>query len=59
MHRPQAFSQLSEKQLSTLVKAMHKTEFQEGEYVFQQGVTGDTFFVITEGEAEVVRPFLE
>jgi CRP-like cAMP-binding protein len=38
-----------------LAETMSSTAFEEGENVFEQGDDGDAFYVVTEGEVEVLR----
>jgi len=49
------FANLEPAQLSALVAAMSKKEVREGEYVLKQGEMGDAFYVMTDGEAAVLR----
>jgi CRP-like cAMP-binding protein len=55
LHRVDVFSALTPDQLELLRDSMAEAPFKKGEYVFDQGDEGDTFYVITEGSAEVVR----
>lgn len=49
------FKGLDDEQLDGLCGAMSQAPFEEGQYVFDQGDEGDTFFVITEGVAAALR----
>ena len=55
LRRVEIFSELTDMQFNTLCDAMSQTPFDEDEYVFEQGEEGDSFYIITEGEAAVVR----
>lgn len=49
------FSSLSDEQLFTLCEAMSQAQYTAGEYVFEQGEDGDTFYIVIEGTAAVLR----
>uniref|UniRef100_A0A7S3BQJ6 Cyclic nucleotide-binding domain-containing protein n=1 Tax=Haptolina ericina TaxID=156174 RepID=A0A7S3BQJ6_9EUKA len=53
--RVEIFEALTVQQLAVLCDAMVETRYEPGEYVFEQGDTGDSFYVITEGSAHVIR----
>ena len=55
LKRVDAFSGLSEEQLHTLRDNMSDQPWDKGDFVFYQGDEGDTFYVVIEGEAEVLR----
>merc|ERR1712216_69949 len=50
-----AFEPLSDGQITVLAKAMRSAMWNRAEYVFEQGDEGDAFYVITSGEALVLR----
>eukprot|EP00966_Prymnesium_polylepis_P002495 57560-Prymnesium_polylepis.1 len=47
----QVFGGLDDAQLTTLRDAMALAPYDEGDYIFEQDDDGDTFYVITKGEA--------
>jgi CRP-like cAMP-binding protein len=47
------FSYLNPRQISSLVHTLKKQTFNKGESVFQQGDTGDRFYIVKEGEVQV------
>ena len=49
------FGALSDEQMLTLCASMSQAQYLEGEYVFEQGDEGDTFYIIIEGTASVLR----
>ena len=51
----EVFGGLDDAQLTTLRDAMALAPYDEGDYVFEQDDDGDTFYVITKGEARVLR----
>jgi len=55
VHKVALFEDLDERMMGTLIDAMVDAKFEEGEFVFEQGDEGDAFYVITEGEACIVR----
>lgn len=55
LQKVEIFSVLSVEQIETLCGAMSQAKFDEGEYVFEQGDDGDAFYIITEGQAVVLR----
>ncbi|KAM9307311.1 cGMP-dependent protein kinase 1-like isoform 2-T2 [Pholidichthys leucotaenia] len=48
-----AFHSLPEDILSKLADALEETHYSEGDYIIRQGATGDTFFIISEGQVKV------
>lgn len=50
-----AFKGLSEDNVRTLRNAMRPAKFPDGEYVFEQGDIGDSFYLITGGTCDVLR----
>ena len=50
-----AFSEMTKEQLEILRKAMSVAKFEPGECVFNQGDAGDMFYIVTSGEAAVLR----
>lgn len=55
LHSVEIFKGLSTLQMNALCDAMAQAPFDQGTYIFEQGDVGDSFYVITEGEAEVLR----
>jgi CRP-like cAMP-binding protein len=55
LRKVEAFSKLGENNLVQLRDAMTEAPFEKGDYVFEQGDVGDTFYAIVEGEAVVLR----
>ena len=55
LHRVDVFSALSQAQLELLRDTMIEAPYNSGEWVFEQGDSGDAFYVITEGSAVVLR----
>lgn len=55
LRKVEIFGDMSSSQLETLRDAMVDAPFEEGQFVFEQGEEGDSFYVITEGEAEALR----
>jgi hypothetical protein len=55
LRRVDIFSLLTEEQLELLRDAMIPSPFDEGEYVFEQGDEGDSFYVIVEGRISAIR----
>jgi CRP-like cAMP-binding protein len=50
-----AFEPMSDEQLAILAANMKSATWRRGEYVFEQGDEGDSFYVITSGWAVVLR----
>ena len=55
LRKVELFTSLSDDQRETVCSAMSVCSYKKGEYVFDQGDEGDAFYVITDGEAEVLR----
>jgi len=49
------FGDLDPTELSEVVHIMQVQRLREGQYVFRQGDTGDAWYVLYEGEAEVIK----
>ena len=50
-----AFAGLADEQIGTLRNALSVARYEDGEYAIEQGEEGDVFYLITGGEAEVLR----
>ncbi len=50
---------LSPIQKNKLIEECHEKKFEDGEYIVHQGDPGDTFYIITEGKAEVLKSSTE
>ncbi|XP_051794947.1 cGMP-dependent protein kinase 1-like isoform X1 [Acanthochromis polyacanthus] len=48
-----SFQSLAEDVLSKLADALEETRYSDGDYIIRQGATGDTFFIISEGQVKV------
>ncbi|XP_068608711.1 cGMP-dependent protein kinase 1-like [Brachionichthys hirsutus] len=48
-----SFQSLPEDVLSKLADALEETRYSDSDYIIRQGATGDTFFIISEGEVKV------
>lgn len=55
LRRVEIFRQLTDEQLDVLCDSLSQAPFSEGQYVFEQGDEGDSFYIITEGSASVLR----
>ena len=55
LRRMRFFGRLSDEQLHQVVKSFQMASFSEGEYAVEQGELGDAFYIITRGEAAVMR----
>lgn len=55
LRKVHAFGAMSEAQRETLREAMSVAKFEAGDTIFEQGDVGTAFYVITTGEARVVR----
>ena len=55
LRRMDIFSSLPFQSFQTLMNHMVEQNFRGGEYVFRQGDTGDTMFIITQGSASVLK----
>ena len=49
------FHGLSNRQLENLAKRMVERDYKEGNLIVTQGNVGEGFFIITSGEAQVIR----
>ncbi|XP_071400095.1 cGMP-dependent protein kinase 1-like isoform X2 [Centroberyx affinis] len=50
-----SFQSLPEDILSKLADVLVETHYSEGDYIIRQGATGDTFFIISEGQVKVAQ----
>ncbi|KAK2818600.1 hypothetical protein Q5P01_024161 [Channa striata] len=48
-----SFRSLPEDVLSKLADVLEETHYSDGDYIIRQGATGDTFFIISEGQVRV------
>ncbi|XP_061732188.1 cGMP-dependent protein kinase 1-like isoform X2 [Nerophis ophidion] len=48
-----SFQSLTEDVLSKLADVLEETHYSDGDYIIRQGATGDTFFIISEGQVNV------
>ncbi|XP_077593183.1 cGMP-dependent protein kinase 1-like isoform X2 [Stigmatopora nigra] len=48
-----SFQALPEDILSKLADVLEETHYNDGEYIIRQGATGDTFFIVSEGQVEL------
>ncbi|KAF3701701.1 cGMP-dependent protein kinase 1 [Channa argus] len=48
-----SFHSLPEDVLSKLTDVLEETHYSDGDYIIRQGATGDTFFIISEGQVRV------
>ncbi|XP_071321803.1 cGMP-dependent protein kinase 1-like [Trachinotus anak] len=48
-----SFQSLPEDVLSKLADVLEETHYTDGDYIIRQGATGDTFFIISEGQVKV------
>ncbi|XP_068429855.1 cGMP-dependent protein kinase 1-like [Clinocottus analis] len=48
-----SFQELPEDVLSKLADVLEETHYSDGDYIIRQGATGDTFFIISEGQVKV------
>ena len=55
LRRVDIFSLLTDEQLELLRDTMVASPFEEGDYVFEQGDEGDSFYVIVEGSISAIR----
>ena len=49
------FEDLGRRDLRRLARIVHERDYHDGEYIFQEGKPGATFFVLRRGMVEVVR----
>ena len=50
----QMFRGLGTKRLFALVKSLRIVDYEAGDIIFEKGVSGDTFYIIKEGEVDIV-----
>ncbi|XP_038821322.1 cGMP-dependent protein kinase 1-like [Salvelinus namaycush] len=50
-----SFQLLPEDVLSKVADVLEETHYSEGDYIIRQGATGDTFFIISEGQVKVTQ----
>ncbi|XP_075996246.1 cGMP-dependent protein kinase 1-like [Genypterus blacodes] len=50
-----SFQSLPEDVLSKLADVLEETHYSDGDYIIRQGATGDTFFIISEGQVKVTQ----
>uniref|UniRef100_A0AAZ3Q4M6 cGMP-dependent protein kinase n=1 Tax=Oncorhynchus tshawytscha TaxID=74940 RepID=A0AAZ3Q4M6_ONCTS len=50
-----SFQSLPEDVLSKVADVLEETHYSEGDYIIRQGATGDTFFIISEGQVKVTQ----
>ncbi|XP_029565651.1 cGMP-dependent protein kinase 1-like isoform X2 [Salmo trutta] len=50
-----SFQSLPEDILSKVADVLEETHYSEGDYIIRQGATGDTFFIISEGQVKVTQ----
>uniref|UniRef100_A0A6Q2X4S0 cGMP-dependent protein kinase n=1 Tax=Esox lucius TaxID=8010 RepID=A0A6Q2X4S0_ESOLU len=50
-----SFQSLPEDVLSKVADVLEETHYSESEYIIRQGATGDTFFIISQGQVRVTR----
>ncbi|XP_051540023.1 cGMP-dependent protein kinase 1-like isoform X1 [Myxocyprinus asiaticus] len=50
-----SFKTLTEDVLSKIADVLEETHYSDGDYIVRQGATGDTFFIISEGQVRVTR----
>ncbi|XP_051972102.1 cGMP-dependent protein kinase 1-like isoform X2 [Xyrauchen texanus] len=50
-----SFKTLTEDVLSKIADVLEETQYSDGDYIVRQGATGDTFFIISEGQVRVTR----
>jgi CRP/FNR family transcriptional regulator, cyclic AMP receptor protein len=55
LHRAQLFSELSKKELGQLARMADEIEVEAGQTLCKEGQVGREFFVIVDGEVEVIR----
>ncbi|XP_013873653.1 cGMP-dependent protein kinase 1 [Austrofundulus limnaeus] len=48
-----SFQSLTEDVVSKVADVLEETFYRDGEYIIRQGATGDTFFIISEGQVKV------
>uniref|UniRef100_A0A8C9RGI7 cGMP-dependent protein kinase n=1 Tax=Scleropages formosus TaxID=113540 RepID=A0A8C9RGI7_SCLFO len=50
-----SFQSLPEDVLSKVADALEEARYADGDYIIRQGATGDTFFIISEGQVKVTK----
>ncbi|XP_062409980.1 cGMP-dependent protein kinase 1-like [Sardina pilchardus] len=50
-----SFKSLTEDVLSKVADVLEETHYGDGDYIIRQGATGDTFFIISEGQVKVTQ----
>ncbi|XP_028827450.1 cGMP-dependent protein kinase 1-like isoform X2 [Denticeps clupeoides] len=50
-----SFQSLTEDVLSKVADVLEATHYRDGDYIIRQGATGDTFFIISEGQVKVTQ----
>ncbi|XP_067114055.1 cGMP-dependent protein kinase 1-like isoform X4 [Osmerus mordax] len=55
IHSVPSFQSLPEDVLSKVADVMEETHYSDGDYIIRQGATGDTFFIISEGQLTVSK----
>ncbi|KAG5272746.1 hypothetical protein AALO_G00168860 [Alosa alosa] len=50
-----SFKTLTEDVLSKVADVLEETHYSDGDYIIRQGATGDTFFIISEGQVKVTQ----
>uniref|UniRef100_A0A3P8U0Q4 cGMP-dependent protein kinase n=1 Tax=Amphiprion percula TaxID=161767 RepID=A0A3P8U0Q4_AMPPE len=50
-----SFQSLAEDVLSKLADALEENRYSDGDYIIRQGATGDTFFIISDGQVRRMR----
>ncbi|XP_036382682.1 cGMP-dependent protein kinase 1 [Megalops cyprinoides] len=50
-----SFQALPEDVLSKVADVLEETHYSDGDYIIRQGATGDTFFIISEGQVNVTK----
>lgn len=55
LRRVEFFTNLSDEQFNLLREGFVEASYERGDFIFEQGVDGDSFYVIVAGTADVVR----
>ncbi|XP_029921121.1 cGMP-dependent protein kinase 1-like isoform X7 [Myripristis murdjan] len=55
LHSVPSFQSLPEDILSKLADVLEETHYSDGDYIIRQGATGDTLFIISEGQVKVAQ----
>ncbi|XP_062414955.1 cGMP-dependent protein kinase 1-like isoform X2 [Pungitius pungitius] len=53
LRRVPSFQSLAEDVLSKLADVLEETHYSDSDYIIRQGATGDTFFIVSEGQVKV------